>query len=72
MKYILIFLLVMLISATKVGDSPRDFHISIVGTEQVEQFETKFPCIVKDEAVYIAYLQRYYRGHEDEFINLMK
>lgn len=72
MKYILIFLLVMLISATRVEDSPRDFHISIVGTEQVEQFETKFPYIVNDEAVYIAYLQRYYRGHEDEFINLMK
>ena len=40
--------------------------------EKVEQFESKFPQIVKDEAVYIAYLQRYYRGHEDEFINLMK
>ena len=66
------FLLVTLISATRVENSPRDFHISIVGTEQVEQFETKFPYIVNDEAVYIAYLQKYYRGHEDEFINLMK
>lgn len=59
-------------SATKVDTTPRDFHVSIVGEEKVEQFESKFPQIVKDEAVYIAYLQRYYKGHEDEFINLME
>ena len=69
MKHLLIFLLVLLMSATKVDNTPRDFHVSIVGEEKVEQFESKFPQIVKDEAVY---LQRYYRGHEDEFINLMK
>ena len=57
-------------SATKVNNTPRDFHVSIVGEEKVEQFESKFPQIVKDEAVYIAYLQRYYKGHEDEFIDL--
>ncbi len=72
MKHLLIFLLVLLMSATKVDNTPRDFHVSIVGEEKVEQFESKFPQIVKDAAVYIAYLQRYYRGHEDEFINLMK
>ena len=72
MRHLLIFLLVLLMSATKVDTTPRDFHVSIVGEEKVEQFESKFPQIVKDEAVYIAYLQRYYRGHEDEFINLMK
>ena len=59
-------------SATKVDNTPRDFHVSIVGEEKVEQFESKFPQIVKDEAVYIAYLQRYYKGHEDEFIALIK
>ena len=40
-------------SATKVDNTPRDFHVSIVGEEKVEQFESKFPQIVKDEAVYI-------------------
>ena len=37
-------------SATKVDNTPRDFHVSIVGEEKVEQFESKFPQIVKDEA----------------------
>ena len=59
MKHLLVFLLVLLMSATKVDNTPRDFHVSIVGEEKVEQFESKFPQIVKDEAVYIAYLQRY-------------
>ena len=58
MKHLLVFLLVLLMSATKVDNTPRDFHVSIVGEEK--------------EAVYIAYLQRYYKGHEDEFINLME
>ena len=72
MKHLLIFLLVLLMSATKVDNTPRDFHVSIVGEEKVIEFESKFPQIVKDEAVYIAYLQQYYKGNEDEFIKLLK
>lgn len=49
MRHLLIFLLVLLMSATKVDTTPRDFHVSIVGEEKVEQFESKFPQIVKDE-----------------------
>jgi hypothetical protein len=59
-------------SATKVDNTPRDFHVSIVGEEKVIEFESKFPQIVKDEAVYIAYLQQYHKGNEDEFIKLLK
>ena len=59
-------------SATKVDNTPRDFHVSIVGEEKVIEFESKFPQIVKDEAVYIAYLQQHYKGNEDEFIKLLK
>lgn len=49
----------------------RDFHIKQVGIEEVIHFEQKFPMIINDRAVYIAYLQKYYRNNEDEFMNLI-
>lgn len=52
------------------SNDARDFHVSVVG--EVIEFENKFPQIVKNEAVYIAYLQQYYKGNEDEFIKLLK
>ena len=71
MKYITVLLFLLLTSFAPMN-RVEDFHTKIVGKEKVSQFKSKFPYIVKDEAVYIAYLQRYYKGHEDDFINLMK
>lgn len=71
MKYLLIVLLLVLTSFSPINKA-RDFHIKVVGIEKVNQFETKFPQIVKDEAVYIAYLQQYYTGHEDDFVTLIR
>jgi hypothetical protein len=42
------------------------------GIEKVRQFELDFPQIVNDRVVYIAYLQRYYKGRERIFIQLLK
>jgi hypothetical protein len=53
-------------------NSAHDFHVKIVGEAEVERFESKFPFISSDEAVYIAYLRKYYKGHEDDYINLMR
>lgn len=71
MKYLLAILLITLTSFAPINTA-YDFHVKIVGKEKVEQFESRFPYIVNDEAVYVAYLQQYYKGHEDDFINLIK
>lgn len=69
MKYLIVILFMLLCSPS---NDARDFHVSVVGEERVIEFENKFPQIVKNEAVYIAYLQQYYKGNEDEFIKLLK
>lgn len=71
MKKFLIVILIVL-SAFIRGNNARDFHIEVAGIESVTKFESKFPEIVSNEAVYIAYLRRYYNGHEDEYINLLE
>lgn len=71
MKKFLIVILIVL-SAFVRGNSARDFHIEVAGIESVTEFESKFPEIVSNEAVYIAYLQQYYNGYEDEYIKLIK
>lgn len=72
MKYILItFLFILLVSFYKKDDA-RDFHVKVVGIEEVRKFELRFPKIAYNRPVYVAYLQKYYKGHEDEFINLLK
>lgn len=68
----LLLLLFILFSSSSGMDSIREFHVSIVGEEQVRLFEMRFPQIANNEAVYIAYLQRYYTGHERDFTNLIK
>lgn len=50
----------------------EEFHIKMEGKENVEAFKKKRPQIVRDRAVYIAYLQKYYKGNENEFISLLK
>lgn len=69
MKYLIVILFMLLCSPS---NDARGFHVSVVGEERVIEFENKFPQIVKNEAVYIAYLQQYYKGNEDEFIKLLK
>lgn len=64
MKYLIVILFMLLCSPS---NDARGFHVSVVGEERVIEFENKFPQIVKNEAVYIAYLQQYYKGNEDEF-----
>ena len=58
MKYLIVILFMLLCSPS---NDARDFHVSVVGEERVIEFENKFPQIVKNEAVYIAYLQQYYK-----------
>ena len=48
----------------------RDFHINAVGVTNVKIFEKKFPQIVKDEKVYLAYLQVFYQDHKKEYLDL--
>ena len=48
----------------------RDFHIKVVGVTNVKIFEKKFPQIVKDEKVYLAYLQVFCQDHKKEYLNL--
>ena len=50
----------------------EEFHIRMEGKKNVEIFKKKYPKIVSDRAVYIAYLQKYYNGNENEFISLLK
>ena len=50
----------------------EEFHIRMEGKENVEIFKKKHPKIVRDRAVYIAYLQKYYNGNENEFVSLLK
>lgn len=50
----------------------EEFHIKMEGKENVEAFKKKHSQIVRDRAVYIAYLQKYYKGNENEFISLLK
>ena len=70
-KIILLLLGVLFLSSTSQPDRVREFHVKMVGEQNVEKFEHKFPQITSDKAVYIAYLSIYYNGHEDEYIRLM-
>lgn len=72
MKYIILLLLMLLFSSFNPCNDAREFHIGVAGEEQVEQFEKKHPQIISDREVYIAYLQKYYKGNEDAFINLLR
>lgn len=51
--------------------TPEKFHEMVTNKEEVNRFKEKYPCIVNNKYVYIAYLQKYYRGHEDEYHILM-
>lgn len=70
MKYLLIFLLFIITSVYNYPiNYPRKFHVNVIGNEEVIKFENKYPEIVKNKKVYIAYLNRYY---SDEYVNLLR
>lgn len=49
--------------------TPKDFHLRVESKEKVEEFANKFPQIVNNEAVYVAYLQKY-KYNEDFYLLL--
>lgn len=71
-KRMLLGFLLILCASFNPYDNVKDFHTKAIGAEKVEQFEKRFPQIVSNRAVYIAYLQRYYKGNEFEFHQLLK
>lgn len=72
MKYILITLLVVLFTSFNSYNDVKEFHTEIVGKEQVKKFKQKFPQVVKDRHVYVAYLGKYYRDNENEYCLMLK
>ena len=72
MKYLVILITFILMSSFYIVNDVEEFHIKMEGKKNVETFKKKHPQIIKDRAVYIAYLQKYYKGNENEFISLLK
>lgn len=72
MKNFLIVLSFLLFTSFNSYNDAREFHIRVVGIEEVEKFETKFPQITVDRSVYIAYLGKYYRDNENEYCLMLR
>lgn len=70
-KRMLLGILLILCASFNPYDNIKDFHTKAVGSEKVEQFRKRFPQIVNNKSVYIAYLQRYYKGNEFQFHQLL-
>ncbi len=73
MKQVLLLLLGLLFLSwsSLINDDVREFHVKVAGEHQVEKFEKKFPQITSNKSVYIAYLGKYYNGHEDAYARLL-
>lgn len=56
----------------KNNDDVIKFHIKVEGKEKVKIFHENHKEIVLNREVYIAYLQKYFKGNEDDFIKLLK
>lgn len=72
MKYLLIILTLWVFTSFKSVNDAKEFHIQMVGIEEVEKFEHKFPQVTCNRHVYVAYLGKYYRGHENEYCLMLK
>lgn len=72
MKNFLILLLFILCTSFNSYNDAKEFHKRVVSSEEVEKFEKKFPQIVNNRPVYIAYLHKFYRGNEDEYCLMLK
>ena len=62
-------LLFFLFTSFNLRLTPKDFHLRVESKEKVEEFSNKFPQIVSNEAVYVAYLQKY-KYNEDFYLLL--
>lgn len=62
-------LLFFLFTSFNLRFTPKDFHLRVESEEKVEEFANKFPQIVNNEAVYVAYLQKY-KYNEDFYLLL--
>ncbi len=62
-------LLFFLFTSFNLRFTPKDFHLRVESKEKVEEFANKFPQIVSNEAVYVAYLQKY-KYNEDFYLLL--
>ena len=51
-------------------DILKSFHVRAAGVKSVLKFERKFPQIIKDEKIYLAYLQRFSVGYKQDYFNL--
>lgn len=51
-------------------DKLKDFHIKAAGAQSVFVFENKFPQIVKDEKIYLAYLQVFCQDNKQDYFEL--
>lgn len=72
-KFILVTTLVLLTSFnTGFCNDAYNFHLNVTDKETVEQFTQKFPDIVNNREVYIAYLMKYYKGNEEAYIELIR
>ena len=51
-------------------DMLKSFHVRAAGVKSVLKFERKFPQIIKDEKIYLAYLQRFSVDYKQDYFNL--
>ena len=51
-------------------DMLKSFHVKAAGVKSVLKFERKFPQIIKDEKIYLAYLQRFSVNYKQDYFNL--
>ena len=51
-------------------DILKSFHVRAAGVKSVLKFERKFPQIIKDEKIYLAYLQRFSVDYKQDYFNL--
>lgn len=66
----LVIILFTSFNSITLHDKLLNFHIKAAGVQKVLEFESKFPEIVEDDAVYLAYLQAYYKDNKTEYLNL--
>ena len=72
MKRMLLGLLILFTSFSSPTylDMLKSFHVRAAGVKSVLKFERKFPQIIKDEKIYLAYLQRFSVDYKQDYFNL--
>lgn len=72
--YIILILILIINSSFSIVNNIdlEGFHLKVEDRKNVDKFYKKHKYIYENRAVYIAYLQKYYKNNEDSFINLIK